>query len=187
MNKSIPPDKLEKLQGAVRDLRDRERQVADLEERLKQLKTEISDLRRRTLPEIFAEAHVDRVGLPAEGNQPAIDARLHKEYKAAIPASWPTAKRETAFNTLDELELGNLQKLTFVVTFEAGQRERAEKFHARLTELNYAFSVTRAVHHATLSAALKERCEAGQVPSLAQLDSIGGYIGTSVDLKQRRE
>jgi hypothetical protein len=129
---------------------------------------------------------VDHIGIPAEGNRPAVDAKLRKEYKASIPESWPDNKRQTAFATLDELDMSDLQKITFTVIFEAGNRAPAANFGEYLKAENLDFSVKRAVHHATLSAALKERCEAGFVPSLLQLEAIGGYIGTSVDLKTRK-
>lgn len=183
---SLSPDKLEQLQSAVRVLRDKEREIADLEERLKQLKSEASAMRHRALPELFYTAHVDRVGLPAQGNFPAVDAVMSTDYKASIPASWPAEKRSNAFKTLDELDLRDLQKIIYNITFEAGRRKHAEAFGAYLTDNNYHFSVTRSVHHASLSAALKEICEQGHVPSLNQLESIGGFIGDSVNLKVRK-
>jgi len=183
----LPQDKLDKLEAAARELYDKEREVVDLEERLKRLRSEISDMKHRSLPELFYEAHVDRVGLPAQGNRPAVDAVMRKEYKAAIPQSWPVEKRETAFRTLDEMDMGDLMKITFTIPFEAGQRERAEIFGAYLEGHKYHYNVARSVHHATLSSALREVCEKGDVPSLSQLDAIGGFIGTSVDLKPRKE
>src|SRR5262245_3967429 len=177
---------LKVLEAAVRDLREKERAIEDLEEQLKVMRAQVLTIRTRTLPELFHVAHVDKIGLPAEGNRPAVDAKLRKEYKAAIPASWPETKRQEAFATLDELEMGDLQKITFTIIFEAGNRQKAESFSARLEKAGYEYSVTRAVHHATLSAALKERCEAGNVPSLLQLEAIGGFIGSSVDLKPRK-
>jgi hypothetical protein len=186
MSKPIT-DQLDVLRDGVRELRDKEREIADLEERLKQLRTECSEIRHRTLPELFRQAQVDKIGLPAEGNRPAVDAKLRNEYKAAVPASWPTEKRLDAFKVLDELNLGNIVKITYTIVFEAGQRSQADEFGTLLTMRNYAFNAARAVHHATLSAALKEICEAGEVPSLPQLEAIGGFIGTSVDLKTRRQ
>jgi len=183
----VKTDKLDQLEAAVRNLRDKEREAGDLEERLKYLKAEISDIKHRSLPELFYEAHVDRVGLPAEGNRPAVDAIMRKEYKAAIPANWPAEKRETAFRTLDEMDMRDLMKITYTIPFEAGQYARAKEFGALLTMNNIHHSVARSVHHASLSSALKEICEKGQVPSLTQLENIGGFIGTSIDLKQRKE
>ena len=179
------PD-LKVLEDSVRELRDKEREIIDLEEQLKQLRAEVRTIKSQTLPELFYEARVDHIGLPAEGNRPAVDAKLRKEYKASIPESWPDNKRAAAFDTLDELDMSDLQKITFTVIFEAGNREAAEQFHIYLNEQDIDFSVKRAVHHATLSAALKERCEGGHVPSLPQLEAIGGFIGTSVDLKTRK-
>jgi hypothetical protein len=179
------PD-LKLLEAHVRDLREKEKQIEDLEEELKALRAQVRFIRTQQLPELFYEAQVDHIGLPAEGNRPAVDAKLRKEYKASIPESWPDNKRRAAFDTLDELDMSDLQKITFTVIFEAGNRERAEQFSAQLKQGNLDFSVKRAVHHATLSAALKERCEAGHVPSFTQLEAIGGYIGTSVDLKTRK-
>ena len=182
----MPQPDLKVLEDSVRELREKERMVEDLEDQLKQLRSEIRVIKSQTLPELFYEARVDHIGLPAEGNRPALDARLHKEYKASIPEKWPDNKRTAAFATLDELDMRDLQKITFTVIFEAGNREPAEKFRSLLKEKDIDFSVKRSVHHATLSAALKERCESGAVPSLSQLEAIGGFIGTSVDLKTRK-
>jgi len=179
------PD-LKVLEDSVRELREKEQEVLDLEDQLKALRAEIRVIKSQTLPELFYEARVDHIGIPAEGNRPAVDAKLRKEYKASIPESWPDNKRATAFATLDELDLSDLQKITFTVIFEAGNRDSADQFRDMLTHQQLDFSVKRAVHHATLSAALRERCESGHVPSLPQLEAIGGFIGTSVDLKTRR-
>jgi hypothetical protein len=182
----MPAPDLKVLEDSVRELREKEREIIDLEDHLKQLRAEVRVIKSQTLPELFYEARVDHIGIPAEGNRPAVDAKLRKEYKASIPESWPDNKRQTAFDTLDELDLSDLQKITFTVIFESGNREAAEQFRAQLQTQNIDFSVKRAVHHATLSAALKERCESGHVPSLPQLEAIGGFIGTSVDLRTRK-
>jgi len=178
-------DKLEALRAATRILRDKEREIADLEERLEHLRKEVSALRHRSLPEMFYQAGVDHIGLPQEGNFPAVDAKLKKDYKASIPASWPAAKRDEAFRTLDDLALQNLMKITYTVPFEAGQRDRAEKFGDWMRNHSISFSVARSVHHASLSSALKEICEQGNVPSSDQLAAIGGFIGDSVTIKRR--
>jgi len=182
----MPQPDLRVLEDGVRILREKEREIIDLEDQLKQLRAEVRVIKSQTLPELFYEARVDHIGLPAEGNRPAVDAKLRKEYKASIPESWPDNKRQTAFNTLDELDMSDLQKITFTVIFEAGNRDAAEEFRGQLNAQQIDFSVKRMVHHATLSAALKERCESGEVPSLTQLEAIGGFIGTSVDLKARK-
>ena len=182
----MTPENRQVLEAHVRELREKEQEIIDLEDQLKQLRAEVRTIKSQTLPELFYEARVDSIGLPAEGNRPAVDAKLRKEYKASIPESWPDNKRAAAFDTLDELDLSDLQKITYTVIFEAGNRERSDQFRGLLTEQGIEFSVKRAVHHATLSAALKERCESGHVPSLPQLEAIGGYIGTSVDLKTRK-
>jgi len=174
------------LEDHVRILREKEQEIVDLEDQLKQLRTEVRTIKSQTLPELFFEARVDHIGLPQEGNRPAVDAKLRTEYKASIPESWPDNKRQTAFNTLDELDMTDLQKITFTILFEAGNREAAEEFRSQLNAQQIDFSVKRSVHHATLSAALKERCQSGHVPSLPQLEAIGGYVGNTVDLKTRR-
>ena len=113
------PD-LKLLEAHVRDLREKEKQIEDLEEELKALRAQVRFIRTQQLPELFYEAQVDHIGLPAEGNRPAVDAKLRKEYKASIPESWPDNKRRAAFDTLDELDMSDLQKITFTVIFEAG-------------------------------------------------------------------
>jgi len=184
---NLSPDKLEVVRDAVRVLRDKEREIADLEERLKQLRNEVNLIRRRDLPELFFQAHVDHIGLPAEGNRPPVDAVMNKEYKASIPVNWPPEKRQNAFEVMDDLGIGNLQKITFTVIFESGRRMQADLFSNYLATHDYSYSVKRDVHHASLTAALRELCEQGHVPNVEQLEAIGGYIGTSVDLKVRRD
>jgi hypothetical protein len=180
-------DKLETVRDAARELRALEQERADLEARLKEVNHAIADIRHQRLPQLFFEAEVDQIGVPARGNQPAFDAIIKTDYKAAIATSWAPEKRANAFDVLDELGLSYLIKSTYTVNFPGKAREAALAFEAMLDKQGIDFSSKLDVHHASLTAALKELCNKGEVPSPSQLEAIGGYIGNTVELKVRKE
>jgi len=184
---TLTPDKLNIVRNAARDLAELERRAADLEEELKAVRKQISEIKHSRLPELFFEAGVDNIGVPAEGNRPAFDAEMRLAYKASIAANWSPQQRADAFEVLAELEMDYLIQTTFTIKFPVKTYEQAQKFETYLQTHNLDYTSKMDVHHASLTAALKERCQHGEVPSPAQLLAIGGYIGNTVELKQRRD
>jgi hypothetical protein len=179
-------DRLEKLRAAVRARRDLGREIASLEERLDALSKRRHQLDTDALPRMFMEIGVDRIGLPAEGNEPAVDAVLGNLYNASIPAKWDSERRENAFAKLDELGLGAIVRRTVESDFGPGEEGWKYVVDA-LEKLGVSFSVKDSVHWKTLTAAIQSLCETGKAPSASDLEVVGAFVGKIVNLKPRNE
>jgi hypothetical protein len=179
-------DRLEKLRAAVRNRRDLGAEIAALEERLLTLNKRKHALDTEVLPKMFMEIGVDRIGLPAEGNFPAVDAVLGDLYNASISMKWGNDRREAAFAKLDELGLGAIIRRTVESDFGPGD-SAWQRVVDELEKLGVSFSVHDRVHWKTLTAAVQSLCESGRTPSAADLETIGAFVGKIVNLKPRSE
>jgi hypothetical protein len=178
-------DKLENIRNHVRRRRALGVEIADLEERLADMTRERHELDTKVLPDLFVDAGVDRVGIPAEGNQPACDAKLRDHYKASIPLSWDAQRREEAFATLSKLGLDYLVRHT--VELERLEQEHYERLLASLADSGVSFSAHDGVHWRSLTSALQALCEDGRTPTAADLEKIGAFVGRIVTLKERSD
>jgi len=179
-------DQLENIRKHATLARQFELDVADLEARLQQTKSNLNKLYHETLPDLMTEAGIDHIGLPAEGNRPAVDLTLEPFYRANIAASWPEEQRELAFSALRDLGHDDLIKTEITTRFSRDERSLALKV---LDVLRQQFNLTPAlkenVHPQTLTAWLREQFEANN--PLPPLDIIGGTIGRIAKFKERRE
>jgi hypothetical protein len=182
-----PADTLDRVREAGRQLRDLQREAADLAERTRDVNKKINTLNFGTLPDLMAEARVDHVGLPAEGNMPACDLRLEKYTKANIAANWPEDKRARAFQVLDDMGLGSLVRITVTVPFDRGEAERARQLVELLDQHNYACEQDMDVPWNTLTAALKEHIRRHGLPGADVLQAIGASTGHYASLTERKE
>jgi len=173
-------DKLEALQLIVRAHRDLMHRIAGLEEQLEQARKLKWEMESRQLPDLFEEAGVDRVGLPAEGNYPAYDAVRLAYYHANIPPD----HKEEAFDWLEREGHGDIIKTTVKVQLGLGERELAKKVESLLQKLGVDYSRDLGVPWNTLTAWLKEQIEKHE--KIPPLDLIGGKVGTVVKLKERK-
>lgn len=176
-------DSLEKIGKAVERWRDLSAEIADLEQRLEQARSSRSAVERNVLPELFSQAGVESVSVPASGNLPACEARLSDFYRANIPVSWAPQRREQAFRTLDHLGLSSLVRVTLRVSFDRESREEAEKVIRMLEQAGHSPEVDRQVHHSQLTSAVAELDRSGRRPSLSDLDSIGADVGKIVKVR----
>jgi len=176
-------DRLDALSKHVRRWRDLKVEIADLEERLATKSRSLRDMERDRLPELFSASGVDRVDVPADGNFPGAQAELKPFYQAAIPVGWPQHQKERAFQELDALGLDAIVKPSVVVTFDRGDLEAALKLCRELQKRDLPAVLDQRVNHQTLTAALKELCEADRRPSPEQLSAIGATVGKIVKVK----
>ena len=173
-------DKLEALRLIVRAHRDLIKRIEEQEEQLKQSMKLKWEMESRQLPDLFEEAGVDRVGIPADGNHPAYDAVRSPYYHANIPAE----QKENAFNWLEREGHGDLIKTVVKVELGRGEREKAKEVETLLQELGVDYSRDLGVPWNTLTAWLKEQIEKhGNIPPLSL---IGGTVATVVRLKERK-
>lgn len=177
-------DSLEKVRQVLRDARDAERLKADLEERLKTVNENVFKLKHVTLPDLFDEVGIDKLGLPAEGNLPAYDTELKPYYKAAILADWEPERRQKAFDYLDRVKAGDLIKSVYIVALPRGNRAIAKKVQAALKKLKVEFTTDLSVPWNTLTAWVKESIEKHN--TTPDLDALGATVGKVVNLKERK-
>lgn len=162
-------------------------EIADLEERTKDLKAKLATLERIDLPAAFEKAKIDSLGLPAEGNLPAYDAKLKPYYKANIAASWEDEKKAKAFSYLKHSGNGHLVRTKIGLNFGLGELTKVNKLRQVLRRNGFGdFSEAIDVPWTSLTKFVKDHFEEkGTCPggSPAVLGVDAGYV---VELKQRK-
>jgi hypothetical protein len=172
-------DRMDRLRSAAARLRETIKEVKDAEECLEEAKKRLNELRERTLPDLFAEAGTDSIGLLANGNMPACDIKLKTRYHAVIPKENP----QPAFEWLEGHGYGDLIKSVFTVRFDRQAHAAAYSFRLLLDREGISFEEKREVHHMTLTAFIKEQTE--QHGTIIPLDTLGAYIGLEAIMKER--
>ena len=166
-------------------LRDAEREKADAEERLREIDQRIQEIKFKTLPDMMQEAGIDRLGLPAQGNLPACDAKLIPYYHANIAAGWEPEKKKAAFDWLEDNGHGDLLKVQVAVTFGRKEIDAARELEGKLAAMGLQPELSMSVPWSTLTAWLKEQVE--KYHNQPPLDTIGGTVGSVVKLTPRKE
>lgn len=182
-------DRLTEIRDLLRKARDGTQSVADLEARLTEEKAALENLLTVTLPDAMTAVSMNSFGLEAEGNSPAYDAKIEPNIRANIAASWPPEKRAAGFQMLEAL--GGESLIKTVVTYEFGGKDRkaAKEFIERVFDSEGLEGVEAlSVNHATLGSWLKSEVKADppRVPTPAQLEAIGGFVGRKVKIKERK-
>lgn len=178
-------DKLERVRDSLRTYRDLLREEEDLKARLKATGEQIAAMKTKTLPDLFTEVGVDKLGLPAQGNLPAYDAKLVPYYFANISAEWPPEQQARGYDWLDSNGHGDLIRSTYTVFVGKDDRATALMVESALRALKVDFTIKLAVPWNTLTAWLKEQVEKKQ--TTPPLDLLGATVGSVVKLDQRKE
>ena len=179
-----PDDKLEALRDMARRLRDKEKEITDLDERLRATKAEAAEIRTKKLVDLMAEVGVDKVGLPAEGNYPACDAELRPYYHAVISADWEPERRQAAFAWLDSAGHGDLIKTAITVLLPRDDRAMALSIQHYLEQCGVQHTVQLDVPWNTLTAFVREQVE--KYHRTPPLETLGATVGQVVKLKARK-
>src|SRR5262245_45389836 len=81
-----PPseDKLDLIRKKIRELRDLDQEVEQLDEKKKEKNKRIFEIKASELVALFDQARVDNIGIPEEGNLPAYNMEVGWIYKANI-------------------------------------------------------------------------------------------------------
>lgn len=177
-------DALEAVRAKAAEAREAEFELESLEERVRDLKKRLETIYEEDLPILMDEAGVDRIGIPAHGNLPAMDAKLSPFFSANIAANWDAERRNAAFRWLEANGSGDLIKTEVAVAFPRGKHEEAKSLAEELSAKGIAPTFKETVHSQTLTAWLREQLESGA--ELPPLETIGGYIGRIVSLKPRK-
>ena len=174
-------DRLNDLRTMVAKARALELEKKNLAERTSQTNKALQELYYQTLPDFMSSAQVNSLELPADGNTQGVKAELKPYYKASISAEWPDDKRRAAFDWLERNGHGDLIKTVVMVAFTREDREKAKTLAANLRNGGFDPIVKEEVHHATLTAWLKE--QVGTYKAEIPLETIGGAVGRVVILK----
>lgn len=176
------PDKLTKIRARAETARLLELEIAELEQNLKDRKAELWRLCHAELPDLMSELGMDKIGLTAKGNLPAMDAVLRPFYRANIAVGWADDRRQAAFGWLEQHGAGDLIKTAVELAFPREQYKTAKKLMGTLTKQGFKPKLEQRVPHQTLTAWLQEQVEKGDIPPL---DVIGGEVGRIVVLEHR--
>lgn len=151
-----------------------------IEDRLKEVNQEINTLQHRTLPDLMHEAGVDKLGIPEDG----VDLKLSPYYHANIPASWDDARRQAAFDYLEENGHGDLLSVEVSVRFGKKDLEKARALQRQLVDQGHIAYFKQSVPWNTYTAWLREQTETynREFP----LDLLGLTIGQIVKVSTRK-
>jgi hypothetical protein len=178
-------DKLKALAEGAARMAQVEAEMATLESQLKTLEKEHKKLSRHTLPDLFDEVNLDRIGVP----DALADVVVESKYFANIPADWSDEQREAAFNLVEEYGGGDLVQTTVSIAFSKGEKRLAEELQRRLQGLNWLegrpVSLKQYIHWGTMSSWLREMYQDENRPKIP-LEPINGDVGRVCKIKPRK-
>ena len=135
-------------------LKQKEDDIAKLEEQLKSKKAEADDISSRVIPELLAEQGLSEIKL-ADGSKVSVK----KEFRCTLPKD--QVKREQAYEWLRNEKLGDIIKNNVFVTFGKGEDDKAKSLIDLAVENGYEPSQKSDVAWNTLTALYEERGKAG--------------------------
>jgi IS1 family transposase len=174
-------DKLDRLREAAKRLRNLKLEAGDLEARLESRKGEIDTMVKSTLPALFEEAGVMSIGIEAEGNMPAYEAKAWPYYHANIKADWEPEKKNEAFTWLTDHGHGDLIKAVITIEFGQGEYGTRKKVEDWLRKSKVLYTNDRTVPWASLTAFVKEQITKHN--TIPPLETLGATVGKVVKLK----
>jgi hypothetical protein len=154
-----PVGDLTRLRKNAKELRDLYLVQADLQEKIKTNQAKITQMERRTLPDMFSEAKISALVVEQDGNHQPFIAERKTVYTAKIPDD----KRPQAFQWFVQNDHGDLVKS--VITIKYGMQEHDKKLAAMelLNKHKIKFDAAESVHHSTLKAFVEREITAGHV------------------------
>ena len=135
-------------------LKQKEDEIASLEEQLKTKKLEADDISSRVIPELLAEQGLSEIKL-ADGSKVSVK----KEFRCTLPKD--EAKRTAAYQWLRDQGLGDIIKNNIFVTFGKGEDNKAEQLLNLAAENGFEPQQKSDVAWNTLTALYQERVQAG--------------------------
>jgi hypothetical protein len=148
-----------------------EKEIADLEDSLKEKSEQYRKITEQTIPEAMAEAGMKSFRM---GDGSSIDV------KPFYSASIPKARQAEAYSWLRDHGYDDIIKNTVSVRFGRGEDELCARLLNLLGEQGYPVEQAQKIEPQTLKAWVKERVEKGQ-----PLDSelFGVFIGQKASIK----
>ncbi len=151
---------------------DLEKEIEELETKLKEKNEQLTQVQERDLPEAMMECGISEFKL-VDGSKVTV-----KPYYQASP---PKDKYEEAMAWLRNNGHGDLIKNDVTVSFGKGEDERACDFKDFLSKHGTSYTDKTGVHPQTFKAFVREQVETGKnLP----FDLLGIYIGQKASIKK---
>lgn len=129
-----------------------ERQIAEQEGLLSDMKERFRVVKEETIPMSMQELGLESIKLTS-GEMLTVTQEVY--------ASIPVANRQQAYNWLDQHDFGGMIKTLVSAQFDKGEQERAAGVVLALREQGVDAELTQSVHAQTLKAFIKEQMAAG--------------------------
>jgi uncharacterized protein YdaT len=135
-------------------LKQKEDEIAELEEQLKKKKEEADDIGSRVIPELLAEQGLSELKL-----QDGSKVSVRKEFRCTLPKDLD--RRDAAYKWLRDQGLGDIIKNNVSVTFGKGEDDKAKQLLDLAVENGFQPNQKSDVAWNTLTALFQERVESG--------------------------
>ena len=135
-------------------LKQKEDELAQLEEQVKNKKEEVDEISSRIIPELLAEQGLSAIKL-ADGS----NVSVKKEFRCTLPKD--EAKREQPYKWLRDRGLGDIIKNNVFVTFGKGEDNKAKQLLDLAAENGFEPQQKSDAAWNTLTALFQERVESG--------------------------
>jgi|TARA_R100001460_G_scaffold21444_1_gene43802 hypothetical protein len=160
--------------GMARAIRDKEQEVAALEQKLKDEKKVLLKLTDEELPTMLAE-----IGLTSMKLDDGSEVTVKPTYGASILVD----NRPAAYDWLREHGHDDIIKNTVACAFGRGEDDQASAFKSFAEKQGYYAEQKTEIHPQTLRAFVKERVESGdEFP----MELFGAYIGQRAVVKRSK-
>jgi hypothetical protein len=160
--------------GMARAIRDKEKGVADLEQKLKEEKKALLKMTDEDLPTMLAE-----IGLASMKLDDGSEVTVKQTYGASILVD----NRPAAYDWLRDHGYDDIIKNTVACQFGRGEDDQASAFKAIAEKQGYLAEQKTEIHPQTLRAFVKERVESGdEFP----MELFGAYIGQRAVVKRSK-
>ena len=164
-------DNMGKIGAVANDVADTDKEIADLEDKLKTKKDYKKHLAENVLPNLFSEVGLSELKL-ADGRH----LKVSNYYGASIKEE----KKQAAFNWLRDNGFGDLIKNQVSCSFGRNEDEKAKSLIDTLDSQGYQSMQREWVEPSTLRAFIREQHEAGkELP----MDLLGAFVGQKTTIK----
>ena len=136
------------------NLKQKEDDIAELEDKLKKKKEEADHISSKVIPELLAEQGLSEIKL-ADGSKVSVK----QEFRATLPKD--EVRRDAAYQWLRDQGLGDIIKNNVSVTFGKGEDDKAQSLIDLAVANGYEPSQKSDVAWNTLTALYEERVKAG--------------------------
>jgi hypothetical protein len=160
--------------GMARAIRDKEAEVADLEQKLKAEKKALLKMTDEDLPTMLAEIGLTSMSLD-DGSQISV--------KPTYGASILVDNKPKAYDWLRDNGYDDIIKNTVACTFGRGEDDKASAFKAIAEQEGYFAEQKTDIHPQTLRAFVKERVENGDD---FPMELFGAYVGQRAIIKRSK-